>query len=379
MSDKNAVFLYSEQLENYSYPPSCPFKIERAPELRKTLASMGLLAGSGRQEVATEPATRDMLEMLHTPRYLDALRASENGGWDIDALHMGIGGPDTPVFKGMYDVGALACGATLKGADVLLAEEADIAFNPAGGMHHAFPELAAGFCYINDVAIVCKYLAEKKQRVLYLDIDVHHGDGVQNTFYDRNDVMTISTHESGKYLFPGTGFEHEVGEGIGFGYSVNFPFPPGTYNEAFMKAFHEIVAPLIQAFDGDIIVFELGVDALSGDPLAHLILTNDLYRQVIEFLLAQNKPLLMTGGGGYSVENTIRAWSLAWSVISGGHHDMEAMNLGLGGVMLESTDWAGGFVDRELSVTNEQRRVIEPEIDRIIQSIQENVFPIHGL
>lgn len=379
MNKKNAVFLYSERLADYRYPPDCPFKIERTPQLRKTLASMGLLAGQGRREVEPQPAPRSLLEILHTPRYLDALKASENGGWDIDALHMGINGPDTPVFKGMYDYSALACGASITGANMLLTGEADIAFNPCGGLHHAGPELAAGFCYMNDVAIACKYLAEKGQRVLYLDIDVHHGDGVQNAFYNTNQVLTISMHESGRYLFPGTGFEHEIGEGEGRGFSVNMPLPPGTYNAAFMRCFNEIARPLIKSFDADVFVFELGADGLAGDPLAHLKLTNDVYQRVIEFLLSQHKPMLMTGGGGYHIDNTVRAWSLAWNVATGGHKNMEAMHYGLGGVMLESTDWMGGLHDHDLPVTEEQRQRVDPDIDRTIRKLKETVFPLHGL
>ncbi|MBN1481793.1 acetoin utilization protein AcuC [candidate division KSB1 bacterium] len=376
---KNAVFLYSEQLEKYSYPKGCPFKIERTPRLRKTLASMGLLHGHGRREVEPQPAARHMLEIFHTPRYLDALKASENGGWDIDALHMGIGGPDTPVFKGMHDYGALACGATLYGADLLLSGEADIVFNSFGGFHHAGPELAAGFCYINDVAIACLHLAQRGQRVLYLDIDVHHGDGVQNSVYDRKEVMTISMHESGRFLFPGTGFEDEIGEGEGRGFSVNMPLPPRTYNDAFMRCFNEIAIPLINTFDADIFVFELGADGLAGDPLAHLKLTNDVYQRVLEFLLSQHKPLLMTGGGGYNIDNTVRAWSLAWSVATGVHEDAEAMKFGLGGVMLESTDWMGGFHDHDQPVTDEQRRRVDPEIEKTIRKLKDTLFPIHGL
>ena len=215
MDDKKAVFLYSDKLEKYSYPPELPFKTDRAFQVRKSLVSMGLLSGSGKMEIEFEPADRELLELLHTSHYLDTLISSGNGHWDLRALEMGIGGGDTPVFSTMYEHGALVTGATIKGADLLLAGEVDIAFNPSGGLHHAGPQRASGFCYINDVAIACRYLAQQGKRVLYLDVDVHHGDGVQNACYDRNDVMTISMHESGKYIFPGTGFTHEIGTGDG--------------------------------------------------------------------------------------------------------------------------------------------------------------------
>ena len=382
MSDLNqrqAVFLYSEQLENYAYPSSCPFKTDRASKTRKTLASMGMLSGTGKKEMDFAAADRSTLERFHTPRYLDALQRSETGDWDIEALHMGIGGPDTPVFNGMYGYGAMAAGASLMGAKQLLSGEADIVFNPAGGLHHAQPELAAGFCYINDVVFACKHLAENGKKVLYLDIDVHHGDGVQNAFYNQSDVFTISLHESGRTLFPGTGFVQEIGSDEGEGYSVNIPLPLDTYNGAYMRCFNEIVVPLISAYNGDVIVLELGADALSGDPLAHIKLTNEVFRKVLEFLLDLQKPILVTGGGGYHVENTVRAWSLAWSVLVGHHDQAEAINFGLGGVMLESTDWMGGFQDHEIPVTQLQKRSVDPVIESIIKKIKETVFPIHGL
>ena len=307
MSNRKAVFLYSDSLEEYKYPPEIPFKTDRALQVRQTLTSIGLLGGADRKEVGFEPAERAALELLHSPKYLDALLKSGRGEWDISSLAMGIGGPDTPVFATMYEHGALVTGATLTGADLLLSGETAVAFNPSGGLHHAGPEHAAGFCYINDVAIACRYLAQKGKRVLYLDVDVHHGDGVQYACYDRDDVMTISMHESGRFLFPGTGFVDEIGVGKGRGYSVNVPLPPDTYNAAYMKCFEEIAVPLIRAFDGDIIVFELGADALAGDPLAHLKLTNRVYAKVLETLLQLGKPLLMTGGGGYNIENTFGA------------------------------------------------------------------------
>ena len=340
---------------------------------------MGLLGGPLTKVVEIGPAPRNILESLHTPEYLDALIKSQNGNWTIDALNMGIGGPDTPVFKGMYDYTALVCGASIKGADLLLAGEADVAFNPSGGLHHAFPALAAGFCYINDVAIACKYLASKGKKVLYLDIDVHHGDGVQDAFYDSSQVLTISMHETGKVIFPGTGFEDEIGIGEGTGFSVNIPFPPETYNDIFMAGFNSVVVPLVHKFNADVIVLELGADALAGDPLAHLKLTNDVYRKILEFLLALDKPILMTGGGGYHVENTVRAWSYAWSVITGDHQTAEKMNFGLGGVMLESTDWMGGLQDRELVVTKEQKELVDPVVKKTIQKVKDLVFPYHGI
>jgi acetoin utilization protein AcuC len=221
-------------------------------------------------------------------------------------------------------------------------------------------------------------VAEEEKRVLYLDVDVHHGDGVAYAFYDRNDVMTISFHENPRMLFPGTGFEDEIGTGRGKGYCVNVPLPAGTYDEVYIKAFESIALPLITAYNPDVIVFELGADALAGDPLAHLHLTNNIYADVIEHLLSFDKPILATGGGGYNINNTVRAWALAWSVLAGADSGSD-MNPVVGGVMLESTDWQGGLRDRILVVSQTQRETVVPAVEATIEIIKAKVFPIHGL
>jgi acetoin utilization protein AcuC len=190
--------------------------------------------------------------------------------------------------------------------------------------------------------------------------------------------MTISLHQDPRTLFPGTGFENEVGEGEGKGYCVNVPLPIGTFDEAYLAAFAELVLPLTGAYDPDVFVLELGADALAGDPLANLCLTNNTYVEVIEMLLGFHKPILMTGGGGYNIENTVRAWALAWSVLCGEDEGDEA-HMGLGGVMLESTDWQGGLRDRVLPVADQQRKTVEPTIEAVAARIKETVFPIHGL
>ena len=209
-------------------------------------------------------------------------------------------------------------------------------------------------------------------------MDVHHGDGVQNAFYNRCDVMTISFHESGRTLFPGTGFEDEFGTGDGKGYCVNVPLPIGTYDEIYLKAFKSIAVPLIAAFKPNVIVLQLGADALAGDPLAHLYLTNNTYVEIIKYLLTVNKPILATGGGGYNIDNTVRAWALAWSIFTDGDSDIDT-SLGAGGVMLESTDWQGGLRDRQLAVSNQQRRTVAPSVQATIEKIKSNLFPLHNL
>jgi acetoin utilization protein AcuC len=379
MKTRRAAFLHSAELDQYSYPPECPFNSSRAGKTRAALRSMGLLGGPGQRELAPRPAGREVLETFHTPEYLDTLEQAARGEMDERGLWMGLGTPDCPVFVGMCEYADLACGATLAGAELLLTGEVDVAFNPSGGYHHARPDRAAGFCYLNDVVLGCLRLARAGRRVAFLDVDAHHGDGVQAAFYERRDVMTISLHENGRTLFPGTGFEDEIGAGEGQGYSANVPLPAGTYDEAFLKAFHQVAAPLLGACDPDVVVLELGLDALAGDPLTHLRLTNNAHVAVIRWLLDFGRPLLVTGGGGYHVDNTVRGWALAWAVLTGQDQGADDMNVGLGGVLVETTDWLGGLQDRALMPAPEQRKDVEPVLDATIERVRKLVFPYHGL
>jgi acetoin utilization protein AcuC len=359
------------------YPPDCPFKTQRAGLTRQRLLSFGLLGGEGRAEVPARKASLAELEEFHTARYLEELQRAAGGDLTVAGLHMGLGGPDTPVFKDVFEYGAWACGGALTAADLLLAGEADVAFNLLGGFHHAMPEKAAGFCYLNDVVLACMRLAEADKRIACVDVDAHHGDGTQAAFYRRNDVLTLSLHESGTTLFPWGGFENEIGEGQGLGCNVNVPLPAGTYDEAFLMAFDRIAVPVLEAFEPDVIVLELGMDTLAGDPLTHLCLTNSALVDALGQLLRFNKPILVAGGGGYHVENTVRGWALAWRTCCGEEeHDFSA---GMGGVMLASSEWAGGLRDRALAVTTEQRQAVEPELRATIDRVRHNVFRHQGL
>ncbi len=370
MSQTNAVFIHSGEVEKYHYPPDCPFNTDRAGKTRKILLSMGLLSAPLRREVAPVPAERDVLETFHTRRYLDVLQKASRGDLDVEALYMGLGTPDCPVFPGVYEYAALACGGTLVAADLIGADKVTVAFNPSGGYHHAHRAAAAGFCYINDVVLGCMRLAAAGKRICLLDVDVHHCDGVQEAFYERSDVMTISFHESGKTLFPGTGFEDEIGRGDGAGYSINVPLPAGRDDEAYLHAFGAIAPPLIGAYDPDVIVLELGMDCLSGDPLAHLDLTNNAYAGVIRNVLRFDKPILAVGGGGYNIENTARGWALAWSILCGGPgRRTDDLLVEPGGVMKQPADRPGVRCRRE----------VDPAIRATIENVKANVFSYHGL
>ncbi len=378
-NEKNKFFfIHSPGLENLNYPSDCPFNLSRAGKARKIAASMHLLNGNNRTEWPPEPADRQTLETFHTPEYLNALQSAAGGHLDADGFQMGLGTMDCPVFPDMYKYPVLAAGATLTGAKLIIDSQAQVAFNPSGGFHHAHPSMASGFCYINDIVLGCMSLAKAGMKVMFIDVDVHHCDGVQEAFYDRADIMTLSFHESGNSLFPGTGFENEIGTGKGKGFSANVPLPVGTYDDAYVKVFQSIAVPLTGAYNPDVIVLELGMDSLAGDPLAHLHLTNNAYAEIIHLLIKFNKPILATGGGGYNIENTARGWALAWSILCGADSEND-MALGLGGVMCQSSEWHGGLRDRVLISHAGQRLAIDTAINNTIEAVKRNVFPYHGI
>ncbi|MBL7077544.1 MAG: acetoin utilization protein AcuC [Kiritimatiellae bacterium] len=373
-----AVFLYSHELEDERYPDDCPLKTERVLRTREIVSSLGLLSDSRVEEVNFAPAGRSDLEAFHLPAYLDALEAAAAGHHRLEYLEMGIGSKDCPVFPDMYSYGQLACGGTLTAADLITSGDAHIVFNPSGGFHHAGPAMASGFCYLNDIVLGCLRFTEVGMKVLVLDLDAHHGEGVQEAFYDRNDVIYISLHESGRTLFPGTGFEREIGADSGRGYTVNMPLPVDTYDDAYLECFQQVVMPLIAAYAPDVIVMELGMDALSGDPLAHLALTNNAYATIVDNVVEFGTPLLATGGGGYHPDNTARSWAFLWGVMSGGVA-IDHPPLALGGVFLESTEWHGGLQDRTQVPTVKQRRSVEPAVANTIERIRRDIFPCHSI
>ena len=263
-----AAFIHSPELDTGGYPDACPFNTSRAGRTLAKVQEFDLLDGADRTLVEPRRLSRPELEVFHTPAYLDALKAAGRGELPPEqALAVGLGTPDCPIFKDMYEFIALATGASVTAAELIRDGKATIAFNPSGGFHHAQAGNAAGFCFMNDVVLAAETLAAAGKRVLFLDIDVHHCDGVQDAFYSRSDVMTISMHESGNTLFPGTGFDDEIGEGAGKGYTVNIPLPVGTYDAIYMSTFKAVVLPLIKAYDPDVIMLELGMDTLAGDPL----------------------------------------------------------------------------------------------------------------
>jgi acetoin utilization protein AcuC len=273
--------------------------------------------GVGSRVVAPRPAAPDELCLFHTPDYVTAVQRLSEGDLSVSAARYNFGPGDNPIFPGMYQSEALKAGAALTGVELLMSNQAQIVFSFAGGLHHAGPARASGFCVFNDAAIAIHELLRRGLRVVYIDIDAHHGDGVQAAFYATDRVLTISLHETGNTLFPGTGFMDELGAGEAYGYSVNFPFPPYTDDEPYLEAFRALVPPLVQRFKPDIVVSQLGCDTHWRDPLTHLNLTTRAYEALVRDIKELAPRWLALGGGGYDLGVVTRAWTLAYGVMAG--------------------------------------------------------------
>lgn len=364
-----ALYVHGGALDTVRYPESSPFKTERAARSLALLQSMHLIEDG--QVIAPDPATDAEILRFHTPEYLAALKLAAEETYTPAMGEMGLGSPDCPLFKGLLTYVRAAVGGTLTGARAILEGRARRVFNPSGGYHHAHAGRAGGFCYVNDIVLAADLFRRHGRRVLVLDIDGHHGDGVQDAFYDTAEVMTVSFHESGDTQFPGTGWEWESGTGAGAGFNINLPLPPRTHDAIYLHAFNELALPLIRAFAPDVLIVELGMDALAGDPLVHLALTNNVFADIVERLVTLPCPLLATGGGGYHIANTARGWALMWSILAG-HGSHEEATWGMGGIMLESTDWRGGLRDRIRPA--EVSDVVDGVIMKRIKWLKENVL-----
>ncbi|GIX49675.1 MAG: acetoin utilization protein AcuC [Candidatus Tectimicrobiota bacterium] len=373
---RRTAYIYTDEYARFEYGETHPLKPYRLKLTHALIESYGLLALPACRVVETVPATRAELETFHTPEYLDVLEAADLGLYRPDYAAYGLGPGDNPIFPGMYRWSQLCAGGTLQAARLVASGEVDVAFHSAGGLHHGMPDRASGFCYINDPVLAIGELVRQGYRVAYIDIDVHHGDGVQAAFYDTDRVLTISLHESGRYLFPGTGFPQEIGEGKGRGYAVNLPFPPGMDDALYLEGFLAIVPPLVAAYQPDIVFTQLGVDAFHDDPLAHGNLTTAGFLRVLEVLKALARRWVATGGGGYNLANVARAWTLAWGVMN----DVEVPDPLPEAVrpLLARQGYHGQTLrDRPLEqpVSPRQRQ----EVAEAIAYLKRHVFPLHGL
>jgi acetoin utilization protein AcuC len=318
------AIIWDPAFTGYKFRPDHPFNPRRLELTVSLIEALGLVTPEHRM-VAARAATDDELRLVHSREYLEAVRCLSVPGADrCEAERWGLGTDDTPVFPGMHDVTSLVVGGTLRAAELVMSGEVTRAFNLAGGLHHAHRDRASGFCVYSDLGVAIEWLRrEYGARVLYIDYDAHHGDGVQGLFYHAADVLTLSLHESGRYLFPGTGFVDELGEGEGYGYSLNVPLEPFTEDGSWVGVYEKLLRDVAEAFRPDVIVMQNGCDGHTYDPLTHLRATTRLYEETVRITCEVadrvcGGRIVATGGGGYAIWKVVpRAWALVWAGLSG--------------------------------------------------------------
>ncbi len=384
-----ATVVFDPSLTEYDFGAAHPMSPVRVDLTMRLADELGVLR-NGLRLVDAPMASLDQIATVHSPSFIEAVTRVGTTPGGYDELH-GLGTDDNPAFEGMHHAAAHVVGASVEAFRQVWTGESLHSANITGGLHHAMRDRASGFCIYNDVAVGIQYLLDQgAQRVAYVDVDVHHGDGVERIFWDDPRVLTISLHETGQMLFPGTGFPNDVGGDEARGTAVNVALPPGTADAGWLRAFHAVVPPLLREFAPEVLVTQQGCDSHIEDPLAHLMLTVDGQRATYLALhdLAHEVAggrWVVTGGGGYAlVEVVPRAWTHLLAIVGGhpldprtetpdGWRDHVRHSLGrtaphrlTDGRTPAYRDWSEGY---------------DPNtwLDRAIHATRTEIFPLHGL
>ena len=386
----SACTVFDEQLTEYNFGPSHPMSPLRIDLTFGLARELGVVDGDALPIVGATPATDELLATVHSRDYIEAVRQVGARPYDPRPAY-GLGTDDNPAFEHMHDASALIVGASVEAARRVWTGECRRAANIAGGLHHAMPGNASGFCIYNDCAVAIRWLLDNgASKVAYIDIDAHHGDGVQQIFYDDPRVLTVSLHETPQTLFPGTGTPAEIGGVDAQGSAVNVAVPPGTSDAGWLRAYHAVVPQVVREFDPDIIVSQHGCDSHADDPLTNLMLSVDGQRAshlAIEELTESvcDGRWLALGGGGYAVLDVVpRIWTHLLAIIGGDPLDpmtptpegwrrrvyelsgRDAPERMTDGHSVAYKDWTSGY---------------DPSswLDRAIMATRREAFPFHGL
>jgi len=384
-----ATVVFDPSLTEYDFGPEHPMSPLRVDLTMRLATELGVV-GDRLRVVPAPVASDDLIATVHRPDLIEAvLRAGRDPG-ALDGAH-GLGTEDNPTFPGMHHATAHIVGASVEAFRQVWSGESLHAANITGGLHHAMPDRASGFCIYNDVAVGIRSLLDRgAERIAYVDLDVHHGDGVEKVFWDDPRVLTISLHETGQMLFPGTGFPGDLGGPEARGSAVNVALPPGTADSGWLRAFHAVVPPLLREFRPQLLVTQHGCDSHVEDPLAHLMLTVDGQRAAYLALHDLAHELcegrwVATGGGGYAVVDVVpRAWTHLLAIVGGAPLDpfsdvpagwREYIGQRLGRVApLRLTDG-------RTPTYRDWREGYDPAtwLDRAIHATRMEAFPLHGL
>ncbi len=314
----DSLFVFSEDLLNYKFSKNHPFNQIRLKLTLDLLKNINAIEEC--HIIPPRKASDEELHLIHDPSYVNAVKLAGQGNLPEDICeNYGLGTEDTPIFQNMHEASSLLVGGTLAAVDAVMSGRAKHALHLGGGLHHGFRGKASGFCIYNDSSVAIKYIQEKyKARILYVDTDAHHGDGVQWSFYDDPDVCTLSIHETGRYLFPGTGNVNERGQGKGYGFSFNIPVDAFTEDDSWLHAYRTAFREVAEFFKPDVILTQNGADAHYLDPLTHLSSTIKIYREIPKLAheIAHEYcggKWIAVGGGGYDIWRVVpRAWAMIW-------------------------------------------------------------------
>ena len=385
----HAAIVHDLALEGYGFGGDHPFNPLRIRLTLELCETLGLLEGF--PFVASEPATDEDLTTVHSLTYVRLVQKAGRGGGDLwELVHYGLGTGDNPIFPDMHDACARVVGAVLEACRLVVRGEATHAMCISGGLHHALRSRASGFCVYNDAGVAIARLKRENPgiRIAYLDTDAHHGDGVQWMFYEDPEVLTLSMHESGRYLFPGTGGIDERGRKAGIGYSVNVPLEPFTDDSSWISCFEAVVPEVLRAFKPDLILSQNGCDGHALDPLTHLSATTSLYEYIprrVHELAHEfcDGRWVATGGGGYDIWRVVpRAWTALWAAVS--HQALpervpegwlapwgEKCPVTLPPLMRDdSADYPPA--ERASEIADRNRRTTEELLERVLPLIQES-------
>lgn len=389
-----ARVVWDPSFTEYNFGPTHPMSPLRLDLTARLCEALGVFDVDGVEVVGADPASDDLLATIHDRDYIAAVKEASADPESADTAY-GLGTEDDPAFIGMHEASARVVTGTVESCRAVWEGTTEHGVNFTGGLHHAMPAMASGFCIYNDIAIGIQWLLDHGvERVAYVDIDVHHGDGVEKIFWDDPRVLTISLHETGRALFPGTGWPTDIGGSGAQGAAVNIALPPGITDAGWLRAIHATVMPLVRSFKPQVLVTQHGCDTHAEDPLAHFAVTVDAQRSAADALhrlsheVCQGKWVAL-GGGGYEVVDVVpRAWTHLTAIAA--HAPIRTS--------VEVPDEWREHVERILGRPGPRRMGdlagedgplwwrswdmgYDPgsEVDRAIMASRQAVFPLHGL